>query len=137
MRGQRVVLFGGFVLLLCTPAAIAWQGHARKDEPVAKVLARVPRKAKGKVNPFEGDAEAIAAGRKLFGQHCSECHGEMANGSSRGPSLRLAAQEAESGEMFWIVTNGVVRHGMPSWSKLPDAQRWQIVAFLHGMKDGK
>jgi len=28
----------------------------------------------------------------------------------------------------------VVRRGMPVWSKLPEQQRWQIVAFLHSLK---
>jgi hypothetical protein len=42
-------------------------------------------------------------------------------------------QAATPGEMFWILTNGLVRHGMPAWSKLPPAQRWQIIAFLTSM----
>jgi hypothetical protein len=44
---------------------------------------------------------------------------------------------ATPGEIFWVVTNGVVRHGMPSWSKLPEAQRWQIVTFLQSLNASK
>jgi hypothetical protein len=29
-----------------------------------------------------------------------------------------------------VLTNGVVRHGMPVWSKLPEPQRRQIVSYL-------
>ena len=36
----------------------------------------------------------------------------------------------KSGEIFWILTNGVVRRGMPAWSKLPAEQRWQIITWL-------
>jgi hypothetical protein len=39
-------------------------------------------------------------------------------------------QQATPGKLFWLVTNGVVWHGMPVWSKLPDPQRWQLVSFI-------
>jgi len=32
------------------------------------------------------------------------------------------------------LTNGVVRRGMPVWSKLPEAQRWQLVRYLQTLK---
>jgi hypothetical protein len=35
--------------------------------------------------------------------------------------------------LFWILTNGVVRQGMPVWSKLPEPQRWQIVTFVKSL----
>ena len=38
-------------------------------------------------------------------------------------------QQATPGTLFWILTNGVVRRGMPVWSKLPEPQRWQIVTY--------
>ena len=34
------------------------------------------------------------------------------------------------GTLFWKVTNGNPDRGMPSFSKLPELQRWQIVLFL-------
>jgi len=97
-------------------------------------LARVPVKAQAKRNPLEGDPDAVAAGRKLFEQHCSECHGNDARGGKRGPNLRVrVVQDATPGAMFFILTNGVVRHGMPVWSKLPEPERWQIVSFLESL----
>jgi mono/diheme cytochrome c family protein len=122
--------------LLAFGASVAFAQHARSrhDEPVDVVLARVPEKARVKRNPFESDPEAAVAGKKLFEQHCAECHGEAADGAKRGPSLRVGQlQQATAGEIFWILTNGVVRHGMPAWSKLPEPQRWQIIAFLRAV----
>jgi mono/diheme cytochrome c family protein len=29
---------------------------------------------------------------------------------------------------------GGLRHGMPSWSKLLEAQRWQLVAYLRSIQ---
>ncbi len=102
--------------------------------PVYADLAKAPEKARTKRNPFEKDPEAIAAGRNLFEQHCSECHGTAGDGSRKAPSLRAEeVQNAAPGAIFWILTNGVVRRGMPVWSKLPEPQRWQLVTFVKSL----
>jgi mono/diheme cytochrome c family protein len=98
-------------------------------------LAKVPEKARDKQNPLENDPDLVLAGGKLFQRHCAECHGMKAEGSKRAPSLlRKEVQEATPGALFWVLTNGVVWHGMPVWSKLPEPQRWQIVAFLKSFR---
>jgi mono/diheme cytochrome c family protein len=98
-------------------------------------LAEAPEGARAKKNPFAGDPEAVAAGAKLFEQRCATCHGRKAGGARRGPSLlREEVQQATPGTLFWVLTNGVVRRGMPVWSKLPEQQRWQIVTFLQSLK---
>lgn len=97
-------------------------------------IGKAPEKARAKRNPFEKDAEAVAAGRILFEQRCAECHGDNAAGSKKGPSLRAPEiQNAEPGAIFWILTNGVIRKGMPVWSKLPEPQRWQLVSFIKSL----
>jgi cytochrome c oxidase cbb3-type subunit 2 len=96
-----------------------------------EALEHVPDKDKARMNPLDGDPDAIAAGRKLFMQHCAECHGDNLGGTNRGINLLdLEVQEASPGAVFWILTNGVVRRGMPVWSKLPEPQRWQLVAYV-------
>jgi mono/diheme cytochrome c family protein len=95
---------------------------------------KVPEKARVRSNPLADDPEATVAGRKLFEQHCTECHGSTAEGGRKAPSLRAEeVQQATPGTLFWILTNGVVRHGMPVWSKLPEPQRWQIVTYLKSL----
>jgi cytochrome c oxidase cbb3-type subunit 2 len=85
--------------------------------------------------PLSNDPEAIAAGGILYAQHCAECHGSKAEGRKRAPSLLVSeVQSAEPGAIFWILTNGVVRRGMPVWSKLPEPQRWQLVSFLKSLR---
>lgn len=102
-----------------------WDSHA---------LGNVPEKARARRNPLENDADAVAAGRKLFEQHCAECHGTEAAGTKRAPSLlQPQIQQALPGALLWILTNGVVRHGMPNWSKLPEPQRWQIVSYIKSL----
>ena len=100
-------------------------------------LAKAPKKAAARPNPLATDPEAQAAGAKLFAQHCAGCHGETAEGGKKGPSLRASAvQQATPGAIFWVLTNGVVRRGMPVWSKLPDAQRWQLVSYIKSLGTG-
>jgi len=103
-------------------------------ESVYTEISKAPEKARAKRNPLEKDPDAVAAGRVLFEQRCAECHGDHAEGGKKGPSLRAAElQNAEPGAIFWVLTNGVVRRGMPVWSKLPEPQRWQLVSFIKSL----
>jgi mono/diheme cytochrome c family protein len=114
----------GLLLLL------AWTSTFAQFQTGA-VFAGVPAKARTRTNPLANDANAVAAGRKLFDDHCVVCHGAGGGGGSRAPSLINADMEsATPGEIYWVITNGVIRHGMPAWSKLPPPQRWQIVTYL-------
>lgn len=125
--------------LLGLSTALAGQDRARsykyqKDASVYTELAKAPQKARAKRNPLERDPDAVAAGRNLFQQHCTECHGDLAEGGRKGPSLRVEqVQRAEPGAIFWILTNGVVWRGMPVWSKLPEPQRWQLVSYIKSL----
>jgi mono/diheme cytochrome c family protein len=115
--------------------------HAEKKNPykpgdptVYDDLAKAPRKAIERRNPMANDPDAVAAGANLFDQHCAECHGDMAEGGKKGPSLRAdPVQQATPGTIFWILTNGVVRRGMPVWSKLPEPERWQLVSYVKSL----
>ena len=112
------------------------QAAAPKDpKSIYAALEEAPEKAKAKRNPLADDLDAVAAGRKLFERHCSECHGSNAGGTMHGANLlRDEVQQASPGTLFWILTNGIVRRGMPVWSKLPEPQRWQIVTFLQSLQ---
>jgi len=97
-------------------------------------LAKAPEKARLRPNPFEKDPDAVIAGQFLFENHCAECHGEAGVGGKKAPSLRAPeVQNASPGTLFWLLTSGVTRKGMPVWSKLPEAQRWQIVRYLKSL----
>jgi mono/diheme cytochrome c family protein len=107
--------------------------ETRKTDYAALISA--PEKAQAKKNPLANDPKAVAAGGKLYEQHCADCHGPKGGGTRRGASLlRDEVQESRPGALFWLLTNGVVRRGMPVWSKLPEPERWQLVTFLKSLK---
>ena len=96
---------------------------------------KAPPAAAAKTNPLTGNPSAAGGGRKLFLRNCAECHGNETAGTGRAPGLHLApVQEQSDGALFWKITNGNLGRGMPVWSRLPEAQRWQLVLFLRSLR---
>jgi len=126
MRHFQTKLFrlvGGLAaLILCMAAADgSW-------------LKKVPDADRPKVNPYTGSADAAEAGAKLFNDHCSKCHGPDALGRGKKPSLRSdRIQHATDGEIFWLLKNGNLARGMPTWSALPEPSRWQIITYIKSL----
>jgi len=133
----RAAIFAMLIFTLRAVPGFSQQASTRKPEKNSRVYAelqKAPEKARAKSNPFETDPQAVAAGKNLFSEHCAECHGQSAEGGKKAPSLRAAqVQNAAPGTLFWLLTNGVVRRGMPVWSKLPEPQRWQLVSYLKSL----
>ncbi len=97
-------------------------------------VGRVSESERARVNPYANRPQAIAAGARLFADHCAQCHGADALGRKKRPSLRTPeVQQAADGEIFWLLRNGAMRKGMPSWSSLPEPSRWQIIAFVKSL----
>lgn len=98
-------------------------------------LKKVPADYHSKVNPYAGQPAAIAGGAKLFADHCAKCHGADALGDDKHPSLRSERiqSEATPGDIFWLLKNGNLRRGMPTWSAIPEPSRWQIIAYVKSL----
>ncbi|MBI3694257.1 MAG: cytochrome c [Acidobacteria bacterium] len=98
-------------------------------------LDQVPPEADLLPNPYQGQRSAEMAGAKLYRRYCASCHGKDSSGAGPHPSLRSPAVAAASpGALFWLLRNGSLRRGMPSWSHLPDQQRWQLVTYLKTLR---
>ena len=103
-------------------------------------LTRVPPRERTAPNPYADDQNAIAAGLILFERNCASCHGKTGLGDRRHPNLHAErVQNATDGELHWLLSNGDLKRGMPSWSRLPEAQRWQTIRYLHSLpiEEGK
>ena len=122
-------VFIGFEAWLAIAPCIAGQSSSFRGAPSSSAQLK---------NPYSGDAQAAAGGKKLYTQNCSQCHGNKLQGIGPAPALTSAAvKNALPGELFWFVTNGDLNKGMPSWSQLPKQQRWQIVTYLESKNGGK
>lgn len=132
---KRVGWLLGFVLM----ASLA--GSAKSDGTKSdgskhdgSWMRKVSAADRARVNPYAGNVEAIAAGRNLFLNNCAKCHGEHAQGKGSRPPLRSERiQSATDGEIAWIVKNGNLYKGMPSWGGLPEQERWQIVTYIRSL----
>ena len=97
-------------------------------------LKRVPQKDRVRQNPLAQSDSATAAGAQIFATHCASCHGTNAEGSGKHPSLRSTrVHDATDGELQWLLRNGSLGKGMPSWSGLPEVQRWQVIRYLRSL----
>lgn len=121
-------LLSAMLFLAACAACAAAVNHPHFDH--------VPAKDHARTNPLPADAQNIEAGRQLYLDHCAQCHKADARGDGRKkPSLRTeAVRNATDGDVEWFLRQGDLRHGMPSWSSLPEAQRWQIIDYLRSLK---
>lgn len=131
-RPARILRAMAAALLVSAPAT----SSAAAERPSG--VAAAPPTAAARRNPYEGDREAIGAGRKLYDMQCARCHGERGEGAGHAPSLlSKEMRRASPGALFWFLTNGDLRRGMPAWSRLSEPRRWQIVAFLKTLEPGR
>jgi mono/diheme cytochrome c family protein len=100
-------------------------------------LLNVPARDHKKTNPYRGQHDAIAAGRRVFTDHCSQCHGQNAEGRKKRPTLRSSRVQVEAteGDLHWLLVNGNMWKGMPSWSKLGDPQIWQVITYVKSLRE--
>jgi mono/diheme cytochrome c family protein len=90
-----------------------------------------PPKEAGKPNPLADRTDVLAGARKLYGHRCNTCHGDDGGGTDRAPSLLSSEVQTQTdGALFWKITSGNTHAGMPAFSFLPEAQRWQLVLHL-------
>ncbi|PZR75087.1 MAG: hypothetical protein DLM73_06190 [Chthoniobacterales bacterium] len=102
------------------------------DRLEPNLLARAARNAAPRPNPYSGKAAAVGAGMKLYARECASCHGKYGEGSGKVPPLMRSpvVTKAPPGALFWVLRNGSLHRGMPSFAHLPEAQRWEIIAFI-------
>lgn len=125
--GPAVAIFVGMVLA-AVGENLAYQQDATWHPPAAAIA---------RENPLASRPELAAGGRKLFQKNCAECHGSNGSGMETKHSADLqlpVVQQQTDGTLFWKITNGNARKGMPSFSKLPEQQRWQLVLYIRTLK---
>lgn len=124
-----------FILPLVTGASVMLlfgQNLAYKPDPHWKP----PASAYRLVNPLRGRTDVLAGGSALFKEHCETCHGDRGQGLRHAADLQLPAVQAQpDGVLFWKISSGNSHTGMPSFSNLPELQRWQLVMFIRALRE--
>lgn len=131
---KRIVLAGVATLVFGISFGIA-NGAGQSENKVVNPNWTVPEKAAQRKNPLASKPETAGGGRKLFARMCASCHGNESHGqANNAPDLHTEAVQGESdGALFWRISNGNSRTGMPSFSGLPEGQRWQLVMYIRSL----
>lgn len=126
-----IALLTGLVAASLVQNASGHEGHRH---------AHAPASAKKLKNPLSATGQNIASGKTLFSKHCASCHGEngkartqiAANMKVRPTDLTGAAMKGlTDGEIYWVVTNGITKSGMPAFkTKAKDQERWQMTLYV-------
>ncbi len=86
------------------------------------------------LNPLEGNAEAIEAGRQLYSNTCLFCHGAAGIGA-RAPNL-VEGMFRPNGGADDAIAYGIILQGRPGTlmggydGTLSEDQIWQIISYL-------
>ena len=136
MMKRTFALIGGTVMLMSFVTNTTIQ---QKGAWVA------PASADTIKNPLKGKADAIAAGKKIYGTYCNVCHGDKGRGDGIAaaglnpkPADHTSAkfQAQSDGAIYWKLTTG--RAPMASYEKtLTLVQRWQVVNYMRTLKAAK
>ncbi len=108
-----------------------------------KALSARVDKEKPKTVPIQADEPNLAAGAKVYRDHCAVCHGlpaqpktPIATGMYPPPPKLLEGKgvtDDEPGESYWKVANGIRLTGMPGFhDSLSETQMWQVSLLVAG-----
>lgn len=128
----RFMLLGGLIVLLALPGCQGAEDRAPQRQVPLQLLQQTSQQQ---------------AGKRLFQQHCRECHGTMAEGrtpraAQLSPSppdfLSHRYRTLDPAYLFWRIAEGKRVEpfrsrgsAMPSWKAyLSEEQIWQLVAYL-------
>ena len=132
-----VVVISSFVLSACAAKATE---EPNGDKPV-------PAPYTGMKKPFDGNADALTAGKKVYTDNCATCHGDTGKGDGPGGAslnpkpadLSDAATNDEDDRLYWTVAEGGDAAGkskdMKPWKDiLSKDEIWQVLTFVRTFK---
>lgn len=137
--GVAAVVLGVYLYFVTGQAPVA---TSAPPMPFEKKLAhqalnaRVSREMQ-KTVPLQPDESNLAAGAKVYREHCAVCHGLpaqketlIAAGMYPHPPKLMEGKgvtDDEPGESYWKVANGIRLTGMPGFRPaLSETQMWQV-----------
>ncbi len=100
-------------------------------KPVTKPVSGIPSAYAGKTNPYMGNQNAIAAGKKIFLASCVSCHGKTGTTQPKADFSSAGWWSSKTDAyLLWKVSDGVTAEGMPSWnSTYKENEIWDVLAY--------
>ena len=138
---QIRVLFS--VAFACCLAATALVSARSSVAPQTSRTWTLGPDAETKKNPLTPDEKTLAAGRALYKDKCSRCHGPggLGDGPDGDPELEMnltdpkRAARNPDGVVFYKVSNGRGRPKMPAFKdELSEEQIWTIVTYVQTLR---
>jgi mono/diheme cytochrome c family protein len=146
---------GTMVLILALGVVFALMGFVSMsaDNPPSKIEttlaghamdASIARAAPKVENPVTADEANLAAGARLYRDHCTLCHGDPEHPKSPladslnppPPQFMNDMPDKPEDQNFFILEHGIRWTAMPGWKiVLSEQQIWQTVTFLSHMHD--
>lgn len=146
---------GTMILILALGLVFALMGFVSMsaDNPPSKIEttlaghamdASIARAAPKMTNPVSADEANLAAGARLYRDHCTLCHGDPEHPKSPladslnppAPQFMNDIPDKPEDQNFYILEHGIRWTAMPSWKiVLSEQQIWQTVTFLSHMHD--
>jgi mono/diheme cytochrome c family protein len=137
--GAAAIVLGVYLYFVTGQAPVA---TSEPPMPFEKKLAHQALNARIgremlKTVPLQSDESNLAAGAKVYREHCAVCHGLpaqretlIAAGMYPHPPKLLEGKgvtDDEPGESYWKVANGIRLTGMPGFRPaLSETQMWQV-----------
>jgi high-affinity iron transporter len=144
MRRSVVI---AFLVIVGISGVAATAARQDKSKPAAGSSSgwTLPPDADTKKSPLTVDAKVLAAGKTVFKDKCTKCHGDtgVGDGPDADPDHRedmdltnpKRADRNSDGVVFYKVSNGRKRPKMPVFKEeLTENQIWSVVAYVQTLR---
>lgn len=128
-----LILWGVYYIIRYTPEISGWSYYKQFEAEMK--AAQVSQKTIPTENPYEHDEKAIAEGKLLYEEHCSDCHGEDLKGDV-GPDLTAHLKYGETDDKkFTSIADGRPG-GMPAFrNQLGRDRIWKVLAYVDSVRE--
>jgi len=137
------------IAFVCAAAVVGGNASAERIQQSGRATSssgwQLPPDADAKKSPLTVDDKVLAAGKAVFKDKCTKCHGPSGVGDGPDADPDYAedmdltnpkrADRNPEGVMFYKVSNGRRRPKMPAFKEeLTEQQIWSVVAYAQTLR---
>ncbi|MBI5189171.1 MAG: c-type cytochrome [Nitrospirae bacterium] len=133
-----VIAWGVYYTFVHVPIG-TWSQYQAYDEEAGAAAPAMTASATINIppaaNPFKGQVEEIAEGRKHYSEMCASCHGEDGKGGM-GPGIvgPQYVYGGGDGELYTSVMDGRPGGMPPFKDSLGEKKTWETLAYVESLK---